>query len=60
MFGLDLLQLKKVLERHKWNPSLGHEEIDRARRREILLLRVVAGSLLAFLALLVLAGIRSL
>ncbi len=59
MFGMGFLRLKKVLERHKWSPSLGHEEIERARRKEELLLRGAVLVLIVLFFLLVLGIVFS-
>lgn len=59
MLGMGFLRLKKVLQRHKWSPSLGQEEIAKARRKEEILLRTVVSVLLFFLVLLVLGVVFS-
>lgn len=59
MLGMGFLRLKRVLERHKWSPSLGDEEIKRARRKEVLILRAVVLAFLSLIFLLVLGAVFS-
>ena len=56
MMGMDFRRLNKVFKKHKWTPSKGHKDIDSARRKEELLLAIVA---ISFIGLLLLTVVMS-